>query len=102
MRRLIQIAVLLLLLIHLGGAPFETVDHWDQAAQGGDDLVFSVLSLIVGLSLTLLVGWFLRLILKRSPLSSLLGLVSLSQIVASFLAAARPAPLTSPPLPLRI
>ena len=102
MRRLIQIAVLLLLLIHLGGPLFETVDHWDQFAQGGDDLVLSVLTVIVGLGLTLLVGFFLRLVVRPSLASSLLNPLVLPEKGCAYLDAPRPAPLTSPPLPLRI
>ena len=102
MRRLIQIAVVLLLLIHIGGPLFETVDHWDRFAQGGDDLVLSVLSVIVGLGLTLLVGFLLRLIVEPSLASSLPSLVPAPQKAGKFLSAFRPAPLTSPPLALRI
>ena len=102
MRRLIQIAVLLLLLIHLGGPLFETVDHWDQFAQGGDDLVLSVLSVIAGLGLTLFVGFVLRSVLRPSLASSLLSFLALPEKGATILDVPRPALLTSPPLPLRI
>jgi hypothetical protein len=107
-RRFIQIAVLLLLLllllllIHLTGPLFETVDHWDDFAQGGDDLVLSVLSVIVGLGLTLLAGFFLRLVFRPSLASSLLSPASLRQRLAAFLDALQPAPFVSPPVPLRI
>jgi len=103
-RHLIQIAVLLLILIHVGGPLFETVDHWDQFSQGqgGDDLVLSVLSLIVGLGLTLLVGYFLRKIIEPSLANWLLRLIPLSHKVNGFVSAFRPAPFTSPPLALRI
>lgn len=78
-RRLIQIAVLLLVLIHVGGPLFETVDHWDQFSQGqgGDDLVLSVLSLVAGCGLTLLVGYFLRNIVEPSLTRSLLSFIFL-------------------------
>ncbi len=104
MRRLIQIAVLLLVLIHVGGPLFETVDHWDQFSQGqgGDDLVLGVLSLVAGLGLTLLVGYFLRKIIEPSLASSLLKLIPLSHAVNSFVSALRPVSFTSPPLALRI
>ena len=103
MSRRLPIAVLLLLfLIHSGGPLFETVDHWDKFAEGGDDFVLSVLSVIVGLGLTLLVGFFLRFVFPPSLASSLLSLVALPQGACAFLDAPRPAPLTSPPLPLRI
>lgn len=104
MRRLIQVAVLLLVLIHVGSPVFETVDHWDQFSQGqgGDDLVLSVLSLIVGLGLTLLVGYFLRKVVEPSLASSLLSLIPLLHSTSIFVSALRPAPLTSPPLALRI
>jgi hypothetical protein len=100
-RRSIQIAVLLLLPLLLGGALFEIVDPLDQVYEGGDDVVFTVLSAIAGLSLPLLAGCF-RLMFGRSPASSLLSFVSLPQYVANFWAAAHPAPFTSPPVPLRI
>ena len=102
MRRLIQVALLLLLLIHLGGPLFETVDHWDQFAQGGDDLVLSVLGVVVGLGLTIVLAFVLRWIFPALLASSLLSLVVLSQEAIAFLEIARPAPSTSPPLPLRI
>ena len=102
MRRLIQVALLLLILIHLGGPPFETVDHWDQFAQGGDDLVLNVLGVVVGLGLTVVLAFFLRWVFPASLASSLLSLIVLSQEASAFLEIARPAPFTSPPLPLRI
>ncbi len=104
MRRLIQIAVLLLVLVHVGGPLFETVDHWDQFSQGqgGDDLVLSVLSLVAGLGLTLLLGYFLRKIVEPSLTSSLLSLIPLPHSVNNFVSSLRPAPFTSPPLALRV
>jgi hypothetical protein len=101
-RRSIQIALLLLLLVHLAGAPFETIDRWDQFAQGGNDLVLSVLSVVAGLGLTLVMACLLRLALWAVLVKRRLGLVVLPQVAEAFLKASRPAPFTSPPLSLRI
>lgn len=102
MRRLIQVALLLLLLVHLAGAPFETVDHWDNFAQGGDDLVLSVLSVVAGLGLTLAIAYLLRSALRAVSQRRGPRFIILPQIAKAFLQAERPAPLTSPPLFLRI
>ena len=90
MRRLIQIAVLLLLLIHLVWPLFETVEHWDQFAKGGDDLVLGVLSVIAGLGLTLFVGFVLRSVLRPSLASSLLSFLALPEKGATILDVPRP------------
>ncbi len=102
MRRLVQIALLLLLLIHLGGPPFETVDHWDQFAQGGDDFVLSVLRVAVGLGLTVVLALFLLWIFLVLIAKSVLSLIPLRRDAGAYLGAPRPAPFASPPLPLRI
>ncbi|MDQ2901446.1 MAG: hypothetical protein M3Y07_16860 [Acidobacteriota bacterium] len=102
MRRLIQIVVLLLLLIHVGGPLFETVDCWDQVQQGGDDFVLSVLNVVAGLGLTLMVGFLLRMIVEPTLASSRLNLIPLSRKANCFRSAFQPAPFTSPPLALRI
>ena len=102
MRRLIQIALLLLVLIPVGGAVFETFDHWDQAAEGGDDLVLSVLGVVAGLALTLLAGFLLRVAVVSSLANSWLPLVLLPLKTASSMETGPPAPCESPPLALRI
>lgn len=102
MRRSIQIALLLLLFVHLAWAPLETIDRWDQFAQDGNDLELSVLSLVAGFGLILVVACLLRLALRAVLMKRSLGLVVLPQIAEAFLKAARPAPFTSPPLSLRI
>jgi hypothetical protein len=101
-RRLIQIALLLLVLIPVGGAVFETFDHWDQAAEGGDDLVFNVLGVVVCLALTLLAGFLLRLAVESSLANSWLPLVLLPLKIVFFVETGRPVPSESPPLALRI
>jgi hypothetical protein len=101
-RRLIQIALLLLVLIPVGGAVFETFDHWDHAAEGGDDLVFNILGVVVCLALTLLAGLLLRLAVECSLANSWLPLVSLPLQIASSVETGQPAPCESPPLALRI
>ena len=102
MIRLLQITVLLLLLIPVCGAVFETFDHWDQAAAGGDDLVLSVLGVVAGLALTLLAGFLVRLAVVSSLANSWLPLVLLPLKAASFVEAGRPVPCESPPFALRI
>ena len=101
-RRSIQLALLLLLLVYIVGAPFETVDHWDNFAQGGNDLVLSVLSLVAGFGLILVVACLLRLALRRIFSKRTVGFAILPQLATAFLEVARPEPPTSPPLPLRI
>ena len=107
MRRLIQLVVLILLLVHLGGPLFETVDHWDRFAQGGDDFVLSILGVIADFGLTLLVAYFLRWVFLASlancqEKTAQPSLGAVSQAANEFLEAAPPAPHTSPPLPLRV
>lgn len=106
MRRLIHLALVLLLLVHLCGPLFETVDHWDGFAQGGDDFVLSVLGVIVGFGLTLFLASFLRWVFvvpaNWREKAGLPSLAALCQAAFLFLEADRPVPFTSPPLPLRI
>lgn len=101
-RRLIQVVLLLLLLVLLCGPLFETVDHWDHFAQGGNDLVLNALGVVVGFGLSVLVSFLLRLIFRPAFASFRLSLVALPQIANAFLGSIQPAPDTSPPLPLRI
>jgi hypothetical protein len=101
-RRIVQVVLLLLLLVHGGGPLFETVDHWDGFAQGGDDFVLSALGVIAGLGLTVLVGFLVRWVVPVMRAASALNLDTFSQAACASLEAPKPAPSTSPPLPLRI
>lgn len=80
MRRAVQLAILLLVLVHVGGAMFETLDEWDNFPQSGNDFVLSFLAVIVCLGLMLLTRLWPKLLVVLSlirsllnPLSNLLG-----------------------------
>ena len=100
-RRLIQIALALLFIVHLAGAPLETIDRWDQFVEGGNDLELIVIGVVAVLGLTLVTACLLRLALRAVSVKRF-GLVVPPQIAEVFIEAARPAPFTSPPLSLRI
>lgn len=72
MRRLIQVAVLLLVLVHVGGPLFETVDQWDNFPATGNDFVLSFLAVVVCLGFMLLVQFWPRLRSVLSRVGSLL------------------------------
>jgi type VI protein secretion system component VasK len=43
MRRVLVMVVLVLIVtVHISGPLFETVDHWDQFPQSGNDIVLSI------------------------------------------------------------
>ena len=102
MHRTIQILILLLALVYLGGPLFETVDHWDNFAHGGDDLVLTIASGVAGAGLMLLLGCLLRMAALRRPAGEAIGSLIQFETVRPFQGCSRPTPFTSPPLPLRI
>ena len=54
MRRLLATVVLILLLaVCMFGPLFETVDHWDQFPQSGNDIVLTIVFVLVLLALCL-------------------------------------------------
>ena len=52
--------VFLLVLIHVVGALFETIDRWDGFSQGGDDIVLTVLSVAICVGFSFLLGILLK------------------------------------------
>jgi hypothetical protein len=85
MHRAVQIALLLLVLVHVGGPMFETVDEWDNFHQTGDDFVLSFLGVIISLGLMLLTRLWPKLLTvlslirsRLNPLANLRGPVDLS------------------------
>lgn len=61
--RLVQFAVILLLLVYLCAPLFESVDHWDHFPRSGHDIVLTVLGAALCLGITLaLMGMVLRAI----------------------------------------
>lgn len=53
MRRAVQVVLLLIVLLHVGGPMFETVDEWDNFPQSGNDYVLSLLTVVLCLGLML-------------------------------------------------
>ena len=51
--RLIQVALVFLILVSLCGPVFEMFDHWDKFLQGGSDIVLTLLALGICLGLVL-------------------------------------------------
>jgi hypothetical protein len=51
--RLVQFAVILLLLVYLCAPLFESVDHWDHFPQSGHDIVLTVMGAALCLGITL-------------------------------------------------
>jgi hypothetical protein len=104
MLRAIQVVLVLLLAVCFAGPLFETVDHWDQLAQGtgSDDFETDVLSLVAVLALSALIASLPRLTLRVLVLKSRPGLLALRGNAGLFLAAATAEPIASPPLSLRI
>ena len=46
-QRIITAALALLLLVCFGGPVFETIDHWDNYAETGNDFVLAVMAVAV-------------------------------------------------------
>ena len=73
MRCAVQLALLLLVLVHVGGPMFEAVDEWDNFPQSGNDFVLSFLAVIVCLGLMLLPRFWPKLVAVLSLIRSLLN-----------------------------
>ena len=100
--RLVQLAVVLLLVVYLCAPLFELVDHWDHFPQSGHDIVLTILgvALCLGIALTLMRTGF-RVIATKLASCGLLVAASSSTDTFIFLSAV-PAPLSSSPPALRI
>jgi hypothetical protein len=90
--------------VYFAGPLFETVDHWDQFAQGTgfDDFETDVLSLVAVLALSALIANLARWTLRASVPKSWPSLLALHWNPGLFLPAPPAEPITSPPLSLRI
>lgn len=100
--RLVQLAVVLLVVVYLYAPLFESVDHWDHFPQSGHDIVLTVLgiALCLGIALTLMRTVF-QVIATKLATSRLLVAASSSTDTTVFLRAA-PSALASSPPTLRI
>jgi hypothetical protein len=102
--RPIQVVLVLLLLVYFAGPLFETVDQWDQLAQGTglDDFETDVLSLVAVVALSVLIANLARWTLRASVPKLWPGLLALRGNAGVFLPARPAEPIASPPLSLRI
>jgi hypothetical protein len=100
--RLVQLALVLLLVVYLCAPLFESVDHWDHFPQSGHDIVLTVLgvALCLGIALTLMRTVF-RVIATKLATCGLLVAASTGTDITIFLPAV-PASLVSSPPTLRI
>lgn len=96
--RLVQFAVVLLLVVYLCAPLFESVDHWDHFPQSGHDIVVTVLgvALCLGIALTPIRAVFKTIATKLATFGLLVA-ASSSIDTAIFLPAVSASLASSPP-----